>query len=48
MRTALRRAAYYGEDTMAQPDPAHAAAAVVGLLASAQGMRGRILDLRSD
>lgn len=48
MRTALRRAAYYGEDTMAQPDPLHAAAAVAGLLASAQGMRGRILDLRAD
>lgn len=48
MRTALRRAAYYGEDTMAQPDPAHAAAAVAALLATACGMRGRILDLRED
>lgn len=48
MRTALRRAAYYGEDTMAQPDPAHAAAAVAALLASPCGMRGRILDLRGD
>lgn len=46
MRTALRRAAYYGEDTMAQPDPAHAAATVVALLASGHGLRGRILDLR--
>jgi NAD(P)-dependent dehydrogenase (short-subunit alcohol dehydrogenase family) len=48
MRTALRRAAYYGEDTMAQPDPAHAAAAVAALLAAPCGMRGRILDLRGD
>ena len=48
MRTALRRAAYYGEDTMARPDPAHAAAAVAALLASPCGMRGRILDLRGD
>lgn len=48
MRTALRRAAYYGEDTMAQPDPAHAAVAVAALLAAPCGMRGRILDLRGD
>lgn len=47
MRTSLRRAAYYGEDTMAQPDPAHAAAAVAALLASPCGLRGRILDLRA-
>lgn len=48
MRTALRRAAYYGEDTMARPDPADAAAVVAALLASDCGMRGRILDLRAD
>ncbi|MDR2013226.1 MAG: SDR family NAD(P)-dependent oxidoreductase [Rhodanobacter sp.] len=47
MRTTLRRAAYYGEDTMAQPDPAHAAQAVAWLLgADAACMRGKVLDLR--
>lgn len=47
MRTALRRAAYYGEDTMARPDPAGAARAVVWLLGrDAAGVRGKVLDLR--
>lgn len=47
MRTALRRAAYYGEDTMAHPDPAYAASAIAWLLGSAaRDMRGRALDLR--
>lgn len=47
MRTALRRAAYYGEDTMGHPDPAHAAEAIAWLLgAEAYGMRGQTLDLR--
>ncbi|MFI4970721.1 MAG: SDR family NAD(P)-dependent oxidoreductase, partial [Lysobacterales bacterium] len=47
MRTTLRRAAYYGEDTLAHPDPAYAAAAVAWLL-GAEGLvaRGRVLDLR--
>ena len=46
MRTALRRAAYYGENTLALPPPD--AAAVIYLL-SAEGTpaRGRILDLRA-
>ncbi|GAA0721937.1 SDR family NAD(P)-dependent oxidoreductase [Dokdonella soli] len=47
MRTALRRAAYYGEDTLAHPDPAHAARAIAWLLgAGASGVRGKVLDLR--
>ncbi|HEY6941145.1 SDR family NAD(P)-dependent oxidoreductase [Dokdonella sp.] len=47
MRTTLRRAAYYGEDTLAQPDPAAAAQAVAWLLgADAIGVRGKVLDLR--
>ena len=46
MRTALRRAAYYGEDTMGHPDPSHAAEAIVRLLAQSRGMRGQVLDLR--
>jgi len=49
MRTTLRRAAYYGEDTMAQPDPAVAAQAIVWLLGRAAiGVRGKLLDLRRD
>jgi NAD(P)-dependent dehydrogenase (short-subunit alcohol dehydrogenase family) len=49
MRTTLRRAAYYGEDTLARPDPAHAARAVAWLLgAAAARMRGKALDLRDD
>ncbi len=47
LRTALRRAAYYGEDTMAQPDPAAAGAALAWLLGpAALDLRGRTLDLR--
>lgn len=46
MRTTLRRAAYYGEDTLSQPEPAHAAAAIAWLLGDAREMRGKALDLR--
>jgi len=48
MRTTLRRAAYFGEDTMIQPLPDAAAEAAVHLL-SAQGAfaRGATLDLRA-
>ena len=47
MRTTLRRAAYYGEDTLAHPDPAHAGGAVAWLLGSAASVvRGKVLDLR--
>ncbi|NCT67088.1 MAG: SDR family NAD(P)-dependent oxidoreductase [Rhodanobacteraceae bacterium] len=47
MRTTLRRAAYYGEDTLMHPEPAHAAAAVAWLLgADARAARGTVLDLR--
>lgn len=47
MRTTLRRAAYYGEDTLAHPDPAHAAQAVTWLLGTAaMPLRGKVLDLR--
>lgn len=46
MRTALRRAAYYGEDTLALPPPD--ATAVVYLLSPAAApARGGILDLRA-
>lgn len=47
MRTTLRRAAYYGEDTLMHPEPEHAARFVVWLLGSdAASMRGKTLDLR--
>lgn len=47
MRTVLRRAAYYGEDTLMHPEPEHAARFVVWLLAAdGVGMRGKVLDLR--
>ena len=47
MRTALRRAAYYGEDTMRHPEPAYAAAAIAWLLGpAATDVRGKTLDLR--
>ena len=47
MRTVLRRAAYYGEDTMMHPEPAYAARFVVWLLgANAAAVRGMTLDLR--
>ena len=45
MRTALRRAAYYGENTLALPLP-DAAAVVYLLSAAAMPARGRTLDLR--
>lgn len=48
MRTTLRRAAYYGEDTLMHPDPADAAAAVAWLLGrDALAARGKVLDLRT-
>jgi len=47
MRTVLRRAAYYGEDTLMHPEPDHAARFVVWLLSpDASAMRGKTLDLR--
>jgi len=47
MRTVLRRAAYYGEDTLRHPEPSHAARYVVWMLGSgAAAMRGKVLDLR--
>jgi NAD(P)-dependent dehydrogenase (short-subunit alcohol dehydrogenase family) len=47
MRTVLRRAAYYGEDTLMHPEPDHAAGFVAWLLTPrAAAMRGKILDLR--
>lgn len=48
MRTALRRAAYYGENTLDRPLPDAAADAAVYLLSEAgSAARGRVLDLRS-
>lgn len=47
MRTALRRMAYFGEDTMQQPSPDVAAEAALYLLSNqAAAARGGILDLR--
>jgi len=47
MRTALRRTAYFGENTLALPTPDASAAAVVYLLgAEGSAARGRTLDLR--
>ncbi len=47
MRTALRRKAWFGEDTMRQPPPDATAGAVAWLLSPAgAGTRGRTLDLR--
>lgn len=49
MRTGLRRMAYFGEDTLQQPAPEAAAAAVAFLLGpDALPLRGRTLDLRAD
>ncbi len=49
MRTALRRKAWFGEDTMRQPTPDAAADAVVWLLSSAGApWRGKTLDLRPE
>ncbi|HEY0179335.1 MAG TPA: SDR family NAD(P)-dependent oxidoreductase [Dokdonella sp.] len=48
MRTALRRAAYYGENTLEHPQPAAAGAAIAWLLGPhAAPMRGKALDLRA-
>jgi NAD(P)-dependent dehydrogenase (short-subunit alcohol dehydrogenase family) len=48
MRTALRRAAYYGENTLELPPPDTAASAVIYLLsADGTSARGKVLDLRS-
>lgn len=47
LRTTLRRAAYFGEDTLALPPPAQAGAAAAWLLGGAAApMRGKALDLR--
>ena len=47
MRTVLRRAAYYGEDTLMHPEPDYAAQFVVWLLgADGAAMRGKTLALR--
>jgi len=47
MRTALRRAAYYGEDTLVHPEPSAAAEALAWLLGSQGAVaRGKVLDLR--
>lgn len=47
MRSALRRTAYFGENTLALPAAAAAAQAVVYLLGEdAKTIRGRVLDLR--
>jgi NAD(P)-dependent dehydrogenase (short-subunit alcohol dehydrogenase family) len=47
MRTALRRMAYFGENTMNLPAPDAAGAAVAWLLGADAGpMRGNVLDLR--
>lgn len=47
MRTALRRAAYFGENTMQHPLPDAAAAAAVYLLGpDGAAARGQVLDLR--
>ena len=49
MRTALRRMAWFGEDTMQRPTPEATAQAVVYLLsAAAAPLRGTLLDLRSE
>ncbi|WP_414649267.1 SDR family NAD(P)-dependent oxidoreductase [Dyella sp.] len=48
MRTALRREAYFGEDTLMHPLPDVTAEAVVYLLsAEGAGARGAVLDLRA-
>lgn len=48
MRTTLRRAAYFGEDTMLQPLPDAAAEAAIYLLGTqGQHARGAALDLRA-
>jgi len=47
MRTALRRSAYYGEDTLMHPEPAQTGAAIAWLLGeTGRPLRGKVLDLR--
>lgn len=47
MRTALRRAAYYGENTLERPDPSEVARAIAWLLGPAgAAVRGKLLDVR--
>lgn len=47
MRTALRRAAYYGENTLDKPLPTASAEAIVYLLSGAAAdARGTVLDIR--
>jgi NAD(P)-dependent dehydrogenase (short-subunit alcohol dehydrogenase family) len=47
MRTALRRAAYYGENTLEKPLPTASAEAIVYLLSGAGAdARGAVLDIR--
>jgi NAD(P)-dependent dehydrogenase (short-subunit alcohol dehydrogenase family) len=47
MRTALRRAAYYGENTLERPLPTASAEAIVYLLSGAGAdARGAVLDIR--
>ncbi|MBN8480004.1 MAG: SDR family NAD(P)-dependent oxidoreductase [Xanthomonadales bacterium] len=49
MRTALRRMAYFGEDTSMRPSPQSAGDAVAFLLGDGgRGLRGMTLDLRSE
>ncbi len=49
MRTALRRQAYFGEDTLLHPLPESAAAAAIHLLGPrGASARGQVLDLRAD
>jgi hypothetical protein len=48
MRTALRRAAYYGENTLERPLPTASAEAIVYLLSGAGAdARGAVLDIRN-
>ena len=48
LRTALRRTAYFGENSLELPEPALMDAALVYLLsAAAQSARGRVLDART-
>jgi len=49
MRTALRRMAYFGENSLSIPSADYSAKVVAFLLsAKAKEMRGRVLDLRGD
>jgi len=49
LRTALRRTAYFGENSLALPEPDRVTSALLYLLAPAgAGARGKILDLRAE